>query len=428
VKLLLWLKGNQPDVFQFEFVLGHDEVSPGRKNDPGGALSVTLPQFRERLVSMHGGKEAAPIVAEDPMPRALASTRLEFAPTRFFPEALAFQKAVNLFPGIKLTEDGYPGENTSAALQLLTGFYLKGDPRASDTPLLPIHPRPVPVEAPEGSRRIKIGRQIVDWEARRDRQGRLTVYQLPGNDGGGNYEVAGINQRYHPQAARQLAELIESGNDQQAESVAAEYIASYTDAVARLVSNAGLEAFLRDSTFNRGLGGATKILQLALKVSVTGVIGQESRAALAKLEKVKPVELLKDLRAARETYERYYIGYRANFWQGLVNRWNKAHTFALSLLRSEEARSAAIEASLAQSREASVTMSPGGSNPVAEPLSPSLPPLCFDPSRDSIVTKRFQEFANSIAQLRLEEDGLAGEKTSDAFQRIFGYRLAGDPR
>lgn len=49
--LLTWLAMNNPDVFSFDLVLGHDEVSPGRKNDPGGALSMTMPELRKKLHS-----------------------------------------------------------------------------------------------------------------------------------------------------------------------------------------------------------------------------------------------------------------------------------------------------------------------------------------------------------------------------------------
>lgn len=55
IKTLLWLKAQRPNVFDFDFVLGHDEVSGlkglgrWRKTDPGGALSVPMPQFRELL-------------------------------------------------------------------------------------------------------------------------------------------------------------------------------------------------------------------------------------------------------------------------------------------------------------------------------------------------------------------------------------------
>lgn len=50
IRLLRWLHSNNPEVFKFEFVLGHDEVSPGRKNDPGGALSMTMPDLRKLLM------------------------------------------------------------------------------------------------------------------------------------------------------------------------------------------------------------------------------------------------------------------------------------------------------------------------------------------------------------------------------------------
>jgi len=50
IKLVLWLHRNNSEVFDLNLVLGHDEVSPGRKNDPGGALSMTMPAFREMLL------------------------------------------------------------------------------------------------------------------------------------------------------------------------------------------------------------------------------------------------------------------------------------------------------------------------------------------------------------------------------------------
>lgn len=49
IEFCLWLKRNNPEVFSFDLVLGHDEIAPGRKNDPGGALSMTMPQFRALL-------------------------------------------------------------------------------------------------------------------------------------------------------------------------------------------------------------------------------------------------------------------------------------------------------------------------------------------------------------------------------------------
>ncbi len=39
-KVLCWLYLNNPDVFRLDRIVGHDEVSPGRKTDPGGALVI----------------------------------------------------------------------------------------------------------------------------------------------------------------------------------------------------------------------------------------------------------------------------------------------------------------------------------------------------------------------------------------------------
>lgn len=52
INLLLWLKRNNPKVFDLSLVLGHDEVSTGRKQDPGGSLSMTMPNFRKHLVKL----------------------------------------------------------------------------------------------------------------------------------------------------------------------------------------------------------------------------------------------------------------------------------------------------------------------------------------------------------------------------------------
>jgi N-acetyl-anhydromuramyl-L-alanine amidase AmpD len=54
-RLVRWLENNNPNVFKFDLVLGHDEVSGPRgigyhrKNDPGAALSMTMDAFRAKL-------------------------------------------------------------------------------------------------------------------------------------------------------------------------------------------------------------------------------------------------------------------------------------------------------------------------------------------------------------------------------------------
>lgn len=49
--LLRWMKTTNPEVFDFNLVLGHDEVAPDRKSDPGGALSLSMPDFRKALLA-----------------------------------------------------------------------------------------------------------------------------------------------------------------------------------------------------------------------------------------------------------------------------------------------------------------------------------------------------------------------------------------
>lgn len=49
IDLLIWLEENGQGIFKFKYTLGHDEVSPGRKTDPGGSLSQTMPEFRKTL-------------------------------------------------------------------------------------------------------------------------------------------------------------------------------------------------------------------------------------------------------------------------------------------------------------------------------------------------------------------------------------------
>lgn len=180
---------------------------------------------------------------------------------------------------------------------------------------------------------LAIGAWIVNAEARRDTKGRIALYKLPKADGGGTYEVAGINDRYHPHQAEHLRDLIELGQHAKAEQAATEYILAYTDRVTSWTSIVAFEAFLRDCAFNRGPGGAAKILQIALDVTADGDVGPRTRRAMAAITLDKRKDFLAKLRAAREAYERRIappIGARAAFWKGLSNRWNKAHAFALT--------------------------------------------------------------------------------------------------
>lgn len=170
--------------------------------------------------------------------------------------------------------------------------------------------------------RSRMAAAIVNFEARRDSKGRLAVYNLPSGDGGGAYEVAGINQRYHRAQVDKLVALIRAGRHKEAEASVVAYLVKYTDVAAKWSDDPRIEFFLRDTVFNRGPTGAAIILQKAVGVVRDGKVGPLTLAAAAKLD---PAMLLKELRLAREWYERHVVGRGPGnkFWAGLVNRWDK---------------------------------------------------------------------------------------------------------
>jgi len=195
------------------------------------------------------------------------------------------------------------------------------------------------------TKREQMGCEIVGFEGR-FRDGKLQVYKLPAGDGGGAYEVAGINQKYHPKKAAELKALIDAGKNEEAERAAALYIVDYTDGVLKFFPsseyaerNPHVEFLLRDSSFNRGLKGAATILQIALGVPTDGVIGPVSRSAFKRALDDDPNGCAVAITAARETYERTSYPWKqgkrdesSKFWRGLANRWDKAHSSALTLV------------------------------------------------------------------------------------------------
>lgn len=178
---------------------------------------------------------------------------------------------------------------------------------------------------------LEQSRRIVDYEARRDGDGHLKIYRLPAGDGGGTREVAGINDRYHPEALDRIESLLSEGCFEEAEDAAAGHIRHYTDPVAMLSEIPAVQFALRDMAFNRGPSGAVRILQDALGVPADGLAGPVTKAALREAER-QPERLLSDLRAARERYERRTRDESSPFWKGLANRWDRQHSDSLSML------------------------------------------------------------------------------------------------
>ena len=145
-----------------------------------------------------------------------------------------------------------------------------------------VKPPAAPAQQPSGE--LPLPLQTVEWEGRKDKQGNLAVYKLPTGDMGGNFEVAGINDRYHPEAFKAISSL----PAQDRAKAAAEYIQGYTAPLVERLPQA-LQPFTQDLAFNRGLGGATKYIQQGLntlgqKVSVDGGLGPKTLAAINQVE------------------------------------------------------------------------------------------------------------------------------------------------
>lgn len=110
-------------------------------------------------------------------------------------------------------------------------------------------------EGRQDARGLDAASLILESEARRDARGRLQVYRLPAGDGGGAYEVAGINAASHPQEAARLRLMVQSGQYAAAEREAKRYIMEYTQPVADFLQGAGVRSkgvdyYLRDVFMN----------------------------------------------------------------------------------------------------------------------------------------------------------------------------------
>lgn len=126
--------------------------------------------------------------------------------------------------------------------------------------------------------------KTIDWEARKDKQGNVQVYKLPAGDMGGNFEVAGINDKYHPDAFKRISSL----PAQERAQAAAQYVKEYTSPFVSKLPQA-VQPFAQDLAFNRGMGGATKYIQQGLntlgqKVAVDGGLGPKTLQAINQVD------------------------------------------------------------------------------------------------------------------------------------------------
>ena len=268
--------------------------------------------------------------------------------------------------------------------------------------------------------RTRMAQAILNFEARRDAKGHLEVYMLLKGDGGGRYEVAGINERYNKETCDLLVAMLGQKRFAEAEALAVEFIAQETDRAASWTRVPAIESYLRDCVFNRGKGGGARILQRAIGVTDDGAVGAVTLERMRGAE-ADPLNLLLALRTAREQYERDVAkrSESSKFWKGLVNRWNGAldvaRTFSMSVVDSD---------SIAASTELAATIA------MADP-EPATLPVVFPALREGNTGARvraWQAFLTGQDFNPGQPDGRFGEKTRDAtkaFQSAHGLESDG---
>lgn len=163
--------------------------------------------------------------------------------------------------------------------------YAKQIPQAAQAPELDFIEEQQPMQTkPEQDALQTAALKTIDFEARKDKQGNVQVYKLPAGDMGGNFEVAGINDKYHPDAFKRISSL----PAQERTQAAAQYVKEYTSPFVSKLPQA-VQPFAQDLAFNRGMGGATKYIQQGLntlgqKVAVDGGLGPKTLQAINQVE------------------------------------------------------------------------------------------------------------------------------------------------
>lgn len=181
---------------------------------------------------------------------------------------------------------------------------------------------------------------IIGNEARRDKQGNLTIYKLPSGDGGGTHEIAGINNGSHPTEYAKLEALVKAGKHAEAEQEAKQYIMQYTRPVGNILQTAGVKSsginyFLRDMYFNGGEYGAVRVIHRALGVEDSKKFNADTVESIKNyLQNHTEQQLLDLLKNARD---RLYNSIASNnpekkqFLSGWLNRSSKAYKQASNM-------------------------------------------------------------------------------------------------
>lgn len=191
--------------------------------------------------------------------------------------------------GSSSRQTGLSQQDRNNAIRMEFEPYTKPQEQTARIEPMSEYVRPPTVPEPQPSNGLPLPLQTVEWEGRKDKQGNLAVYKLPSGDMGGNYEVAGINDRYHPEAFKAISSL----PPQERAKATAEYIQGYTAPLVEKLPQV-YQRFTQDMAFNRGMGGTTKYLQqglnaLGMSVRVDGSMGPKTLDAI---NQVNPAVLM----------------------------------------------------------------------------------------------------------------------------------------
>ena len=201
---------------------------------------------------------------------------------------------------------------------------------------------PLPVAAATPSAASRDGEDHRRLRGANGQPGPPDGYDLPPADGGGRYEVAGINERYNKTVCDELVALIQAARQDEAlQRAAALHRRQHRHRRATGRQYAAVEFYLRDCVFNRG----------ARRGRVDPAEGGRGRYRSRRSGRIRwrpsrarprrPLDLLDDLRQSREAYERLRRDESSPFWKGLVNRWNNALAAAKTFLPGGSRPSAA---------------------------------------------------------------------------------------
>lgn len=178
-------------------------------------------------------------------------------------------------------------------------------------------------------------------EARTDANGRPQIYKLPAGDGGGNFEVAGLNEKSNPAELAHVKQMLKENRP--TEEVVG-YIKSVykqkTNYAAQLIPDScsqGIELTIRDCALNHSPGGVSTILKNAIGIPNTPEISTlKLKDEVAKFVRTHGEKtFLYNLSVARANYYRKLVvdkPERAKFLKGWLNRNQKVYASSQSLL------------------------------------------------------------------------------------------------